>query len=313
MVSACPKCQAYMRANQKEPMIPHDVPKRPWHTLASDLFHLDGVNYLLTADYYSKFPVVKKLKSTTSSVVIQALKATFSEFGIPSRMMTDNGPQYSSEEFKQFCNDYGFQHVTSSPRYPQSNGFVERMVQTVKATLRKASDPHLAMLCLRTTPIDYNIPAPCILLNNRQYQSNLPLVATHNDGNVNVELQRRQDKQKYYYDRNAKPLQPLVKEEPIRVWKEETKRWEPAKVINAENARSYNIETADGQTYRRNRRHLRPDHSTSVNNQDSDDRTPMEESQVPQGQPPECPPTPEIRRSTRICHEPKYLEDYIRN
>ena len=46
--------------------------------------------------------------------------------------MSDNGPQYEAETFRHFADKYGFIHVTSSPRYPQSNGEAEREVQTVK-------------------------------------------------------------------------------------------------------------------------------------------------------------------------------------
>ena len=96
--------------------------------------------------------------------------------------MSDNGPQYISDEFKQFAANYGFEHVTSSPMYPRSNGFSERMVQTVKHLFTKAresgQDPHLAMLCLRTTPIDHHTPSPCKILNGRRYRSNLPIVGT---------------------------------------------------------------------------------------------------------------------------------------
>jgi len=111
--------------------------------------------------------------------VIKHLKEIFDEYGIPECFVSDNGPQYSSEEFKQFATNYGFEHVTSSPMYPRSNGFAERMVQTVKQLFTKAresgQDPHLTMLCLRTTPIDHYTPSPCEILNGRKYRSNLPI------------------------------------------------------------------------------------------------------------------------------------------
>ena len=49
-----------------------------------------------------------------------------------------NGPQCSRQEYKQFAKDWGFDHITLSPRYPQSNGFIERMIQTTKSTMTKA-------------------------------------------------------------------------------------------------------------------------------------------------------------------------------
>ena len=179
MVKAC--------ANTKETPIPHDVPKHAWHTLATDLFHWNDTEYMLIADLYSKFPIIRKLTNMSSSTVINHLKGIFDEHGIPERLISDNGPQYSSEEFRVFSARYGFEQVTSSPLYPRSNGFIERTVQTVKKLFTKAKensgDPHLAMLCLRTTPIDHNLPSPCELLNGRRYKSNLPAITSRSDWN----------------------------------------------------------------------------------------------------------------------------------
>ena len=67
----------------------------------------------------------------------------FSRQGIPEFMVSDNGPQYSSHEMKEFAQLYGFTHITSSPRYPQSNGQAERAVQAVKKLLRTSGDLYL--------------------------------------------------------------------------------------------------------------------------------------------------------------------------
>ena len=119
---------------------------------------------MLVVDYYSKFPVVKKLTSIHSSAVIARLKSIFEKHGIPSKLVTDNGTQYTSAAFQEFSRSYGFVHVTSSPLHPQSNGLSERTVQTVIDLLQKCKesgqDPHLAMLCLRSTPLGHDLPLP---------------------------------------------------------------------------------------------------------------------------------------------------------
>jgi len=79
------------------------------------------------------------------------MKSIFAEHGILSHLLTDNGPQNNCREFHQFTESYGVEHITSSPLYPQSNGFAERMVQPiVKDTLRKCDeegeDPYLGIL-----------------------------------------------------------------------------------------------------------------------------------------------------------------------
>ena len=90
------------------------------------------------------------------------------EQGVPMTLRTDNGPQFSSDSFRMFAQEYGFNHVTSSTHYPRSNGFIESQVKVVKYTLSKAAksnlDPALALLCLRTTPVDSHSKSPAELL-----------------------------------------------------------------------------------------------------------------------------------------------------
>ena len=84
------------------------------------------------------------------------------------RVVIDNGPQYDSEMCGKFAKEWCFNHVTSSPHYPKPNGFIERTVKTVKMTLKKAEssklDPYLALLCIRTTPVDNVLPSPAEMM-----------------------------------------------------------------------------------------------------------------------------------------------------
>ena len=127
----------------KEPLLTSPLPSRPWQKVAADLFELNKAQYLIVVDYFSRYPEVVKLNSTTSISIINILKSIFARHGIPSKLITDNGPQFSSHTFKEFSSTYSFQHVTSSPRYPQSNGMAERAVGTAKRLLQCAQDPHL--------------------------------------------------------------------------------------------------------------------------------------------------------------------------
>ncbi|KAK7088654.1 hypothetical protein V1264_022553 [Littorina saxatilis] len=263
-VKRCNVCQSNLNSQQAETLLPHDVPTRPWQNVGTDLFHFDGKEYILVSDYFSKMPFIRRLPAQpTSTSVITALKQLFSEHGIPTKVISDNGPQYDSNEFTTFSAEWGFQHVTSSPRYPQSNGFAERMVQTVKKTLLKAkqsnSDPDLALLCLRTTPIDSSLPSPAELLYSRNLQSNLPHLAkpTPYNRKARRNLQVRQQTQKKYHDRSARDLPPLHTGQKVQM-QENNGTWIPATVVNKRpKPRSYTIRTPNGGIYRRNRRQLR--------------------------------------------------------
>jgi transposase InsO family protein len=134
----------------KEPLIPHQVPDRPWQILAADMFVLGKDKYLLLVDYYSKYFELIRVTDSTSNTVVNVLQQHLARYGLPEILYTDNGPKFASNEFFNFVRKYQFQHVTSSPTFPQSNGFVERTIHTAKKLLKKAcddgSDPHLALL-----------------------------------------------------------------------------------------------------------------------------------------------------------------------
>ena len=85
--------------------------------------------------------------------------------------MSDNGPQYASREFSDFAKQYNFQHTTSSPHFPQSNGHAERAIQTVKKLLSGSTDPHMALLSL---PFHSLNMAQAELLMGRPIHSNIP-------------------------------------------------------------------------------------------------------------------------------------------
>ena len=181
-------------------------------------------------------------------------------------LRSDNGPQFSSNGFRKFEDEYGFRHVTSSPHYPRSNGFIESQVKIVKKSLAKAKksglDPALALLCLRTTPIDGKSKSPAELLFGRQLQDNLPRRRTRNAGEADhfEQLAAKQEQQKTYYDERARatPPSPVVPSQPVMIRNESMNKWEPAIVKSTDQHRSAIVETPQGKTLRRSRIDIRP-------------------------------------------------------
>lgn len=137
-IGQCAVCNKYRNSNCKVPLISQEMPSRPWSKVAADMFQFKGSEYLLCVDYYSKFPEIVRMFSTTSSQTITCFKSLFARHGIPTELFTDNGPQFSSYAFKKFATEWDFIHTTSSPRYPQSNVQAGRCVQAVKNLLRKS-------------------------------------------------------------------------------------------------------------------------------------------------------------------------------
>lgn len=216
IVNSCDVCSTYQKRQSKEPLHPHSVPEKPWQKIGVDLFTFDQQEYLILVDYYSKFIEVEWLKSDTrSATVVTHLKSQFARHGIPETVISDNGPQFSSREFKAFAKEWNFMHKTSSPHHAQSNGMAERGVQTVKLLLKKAKtegkDPYLSMLNLRSTPFEDIGKSPAQLLMGRRVRTKLPMPSqmlepkTVTTG-VQQMLKARQAKQKDYFDKKQNLL-----------------------------------------------------------------------------------------------------------
>ena len=105
---------------------------------ATDIFMLEGVNHLVVGNFYSNMNFVQHLPpgQNNANKVVSLLKEMFSEHGIPEVLRSDNGPQYVSAQFANFCISWGITHETSSLHYPQSNGSAEACIKSVKHALQ---------------------------------------------------------------------------------------------------------------------------------------------------------------------------------
>lgn len=266
LVMSCKHCNIHRPSQNREPLISTPLPDLPWQKLAADLCEFKGRHYLIVIDYFSRWLEILDLPKTNSETVIQKLKSIFTRYGIPEELMTDNGPQFSAEQFRNFTAEYDFQHVTSSPHFPQSNGMAERAVKTAKWIL-KQDNPHLALLSYRSTPTEPTRQSPAKLLMGREIRTTLPVLKESlRPMWPNLETVKKNDakaKQSYekYYNRrySAKPLPPLSIGDKVRVKIDGEKAWTtPATVQRQEAApRSFTLETERGDTPRRNRRHIR--------------------------------------------------------
>lgn len=109
------------------------TPEGAYDDTPLDLFELDGFHYLIMVDYYSNFIEVASLNHvTTTKNVLKQLKENIARYGFFDTLISGNGPQYTSAEFKSFVTSYGIENVISSPLFAQSNDLAEKSVQTVK-------------------------------------------------------------------------------------------------------------------------------------------------------------------------------------
>ena len=117
----------------------YDIPTHPWKMIAQDLFMYRKQDYLITVDYYSDFWEINLLPNTTSETIIECTMVHFARYRIPDTVVTDNGPQFRSQEYEKFAATWEFTHSTLSPYRSQSNGKVESAVKIAKKLMAKAT------------------------------------------------------------------------------------------------------------------------------------------------------------------------------
>lgn len=261
-VQSCQHCAAES-SSRKEPLMPTPLPEYPWQKIATDLFTLKGKTYIVVIDYFSRYLEVATLSTTTSTIIISILKSLFARYGIPEEVVSDNGPQYASQEFADFAKQYNFHHTTSSPHFPQSNGHAERAVQTAKRLLKNASDPNMALLAYRSTPLPWCGLSPAQLLMGRHIRSNIPQRTTEfipdwsHLEEFRVQDNKQKQKQKANYDNRhgVRPLPDIPNNTAVWVTSDNARRLSGHVASQADTPRSYLVQTPSGEI-RRNRSHL---------------------------------------------------------
>ncbi|CAK1580707.1 unnamed protein product [Parnassius mnemosyne] len=262
-VRRCESCALHARAPAREPLLQHIVPNAPWQKLASDIFEYKKKYYVILVDYFSNYVEVQEVNSINSRTIIHFMKEQFSRHGIPSELVTDNGPAYSSQEFKKFLRLWEVKHMTSSPHYPQSNGKSERTVQTIKNLLKKCIDSgddfFISLLNYRSTP-RYGMDSPAQILMGRRLCTKLPisdfLLNETIDRNRNYKMLMQQRKyNKLQYDKSAKPLRTLLPGNKAILVDNGNRK--PVSIIRpSQEPRSFIVQDSRGRRLRRNRRHL---------------------------------------------------------
>ena len=237
LIEKCIICQGY---GKSQPIIgtTQELPPFPWHTLATDMFYWKRMDFLIVADVFSKYIVVRKLPNSTSTAVCIELSMIVTELGLPHIIRSDNGQCYNSKEFQQFLQCYNITHQTRSPNHPRSNGFVERMVGVAKKLMDKAGKegkPWISGLFdYRVTPQSGSTASPLQLLTQHTpRERNLPQLP-------NQELIKRQENRP---ERNYIELTPGT---PVLVQHRQNATWEPATVVNQCALNSYWIMQENG-------------------------------------------------------------------
>ena len=232
------------------PLHPWEWPAEPWSRVHLDFAgpFLNGM-FLVVVDAHSKWLDVRPMSSITSTKTIDQLRVIFSTHGLPRKVVTDNGPSFTSKEFKQFMRENGIVHVTSAPYHPSSNGLAERAVQTFKhgilriagATIQERLSKFLFKY--RITP-----HTTTGVLMGRRLRSRLDLLYP----DVSRRVEKQQDRQKQTHD-NTLPLRSFAEGDCVYAedFTSSPCKWNAGTIVEVSGPLSYVVRLENGAVVRR--------------------------------------------------------------
>ena len=206
IVKECSACQNEVKTPTKVPLQTWTTPERVWQRIHIDSAGpTDGMFYLVIVDAKSKWPEMIAMQHITARNTVKAMLNIFVRYGMPETIVSDNGTQFTSQEFKDMCEQNGIKHMRTSPYHPQSNGHAERFVDILKRRLRKQKGEgktteealRILLLAYRSTPselLDGETPAEVFLGRKLRTTLNL-LQPMENTERVQSELQSKTEKQ----------------------------------------------------------------------------------------------------------------------
>merc|ERR1712239_22875 len=116
------------------------MPTHPWQVVNIDFLGPlpTGEMLLVVIDQHSRFPEVEILTSTTATAVIPKLDRIFATHGIPTTVISDNGPPFDSAEIAKFMEVNGIHHRHITPYWPQANSEAESFMKPLLKAIQTA-------------------------------------------------------------------------------------------------------------------------------------------------------------------------------
>lgn len=339
-VRSCRGCMLVAAPSAPEPMKRRELPAGPWQHVAIDfLGPLPSGHYLfVVVDYFSRYIEVEIMTKTDSSETIKRLNSIFARFGLPLSITADNGPQFSSEEFREFCNTNNIKLISTTPYWPQQNGEVERQNRSLlkRLVISQATNAdwieelNKYLLMYRSSPHSTTKKTPSEMLFGYTIRDRLPSIYQPKDEDEET-IDRDKDakeKGKLYADqqRNAKP-NPISEGDDVLI-KKMTKtnklapNFEPKifKVLKRKGGDVIVSSEESGVKYRRHVSHLQRipndvDTPLSLNPQEGKDTPTSEKSNdmannANQGRTEELTEN-QPSGSKRVIRKPAYMRDYV--
>ena len=271
LCSSCEICLEHRPSPHRAELHPWEWPTSPWHRIHVDYAGpVDGHYFLVVVDAHSKWVDIYKTRGTSTAETVQCLQHSFSMFGLPVSIVSDNGPCFSSSEFKEFAVKCGVRHITSAAYHPATNGQAERMIQTFKRALKRSKEPLQQTLDrflfnYRLTPHSTTGVSPAELMFGRRPRTRLDLLRPDSvlpeslvpDPVVSSKVKAKQEAQKKFHCNQPRKLN-LEPESPvmIRNYGKYGAKWLPATVVEQTGPVSYRCQLQDGRVFRRHQDQL---------------------------------------------------------
>ena len=259
MSAGCSVCLANRALPKKAPLHPWNWPEKPWLRVHADYAGpVMGMYFLVLSDAHSKWMEVLPTKDTSSLATINLIRNVFAHFGLPMTLVTDNGPNFTSREFKLFLEMNGIRHITSAPYQPSTNGQAENAVKSLKNFLKHCAGEDWRtkldrfLFQYRVTPHSTTGVSPAELMFGRKLRTVLDLV--HPSKCIQQTVLSKQDQQKSHYDSSVSRKLELSPESSVMVRNYSTgskDRWVPARVLQQTGPVSYKCALPEGNVVRR--------------------------------------------------------------
>lgn len=223
-VKKCEGCTLVSAPSAPEPMSRHKLPSEPWQHIAIDFCGPlpSGHHLFVIVDYYSRFLEIEIMTKIDSTETIKRLKRIFARFGLPLSITADNGRQFVSTEFKDYCNTNNIKLISTIPWWPQMNGEVERQNRSIlkrlsisqQAKRNWMEDLQEYLLMYRSTPHSVTLKSPAELMFNRCIRDKLPTFnqAIESDSELLDRDTSEKEKGKEYADKKRHAKQNDIKE-----------------------------------------------------------------------------------------------------
>ncbi|KAA3682468.1 uncharacterized protein DEA37_0009804 [Paragonimus westermani] len=126
-VKSCEQCARAAKVPVKAELHSWPLPDGPWKRVHADFAGpLNDQYFLILVDAFCKWPEIVPLRTISTTTIISCLSRIFAQFGFPETLVTENGTQFTSTQFSQFCKPFATEHARSPPYHTQSNGQAER-------------------------------------------------------------------------------------------------------------------------------------------------------------------------------------------